>query len=266
MVNLATTKQKVADADAKQGTGGLLTRKVEVASKALMTKKVNPHQVWQVFGVIDRSGSMADEYRNGTVQDVVNRMLAYAVIVDDDGSVPLIFFDHTIQQYEVKLDDFHNYIGRNRIGAGGSTDLTKALATLAEETGNGDLVASGGFLRRGGDKPPSVKKMSTPAYAIIDGVPNDPASATDMIRKLSWRGVFLKFLFVGRDRRGWEYLESLDDDIRVGVPYERGGRLVDNVDAKNVGDIKNVSDQVFFEDMFDEVTTWLAAAKQNQLI
>lgn len=210
---------------------------------------------------------MGNEYRNGTVQEVVERMLGFAVLVDDDGSVPLIFFDNRIDQREVKLDDFHNYVSRNRIDAGGTTDLAGALATLAQETGNGDLVSHGGLFRRGGGTP-SPKKSDMPVYAIVvtDGLPDDPESATDMIRKLSYRGVFLKFLFVGHDRRGWNYLDTLDNDLPVGVPYERGGRLVDNVNAQNVGDIRHISDDMFYEMMFAEVNEWLPAARANGLI
>ena len=272
MANLATTKAKVAAADAAQGTGGLLTRKVDIAAKALLTKKVNPNQVWQVIGVIDRSGSMHEAYASGTVQEVVNRMLGFAVIVDDDGTVPLVLFDHTIMEREVKLNDFHDYISRNGIRANGTTDLTAALATVARMTGNGDLAEGGGFFSRGGEAP-SIKKAQTPAYVIVvtDGAPNNQQSATDMIRKLSWRGVFLKFLYVGTRQSdpqgmGWSYLESLDDDIPVGVPYKQGGRLIDNVDAKNMSNIAKMSDQEFYEKMFDEVTTWLSAARQAGLI
>lgn len=268
MADLQRAKQKAADADQAQGTGGLMTKKVNAAARSLMTRKVNPNQVWGVFGVVDRSGSMNNLYRDGTVQEVVQRLLGFAVIVDDDGTVPAIFFDHSIIEHEIKLDDFHDYVNRNRIRAGGSTGLTAALEAVARATGNGDLLGNGGgFMRRSAPKP-SVRKMSTPAYVVIvtDGRPDDTRSAADLIRRLSYRGLFLKFLYVGNDRTGWQFLEGLDDDIPVGVPYERGGRLVDNVDAKNVGDIKVMSDEAFYDAMFDEVNTWLAAARQQGLI
>lgn len=45
MANLARTKARVAEADAKQGTGGLMTSKVDKAAKVMMQAKVNPNQV-----------------------------------------------------------------------------------------------------------------------------------------------------------------------------------------------------------------------------
>lgn len=268
MANLATVKQKVAEADAQQGTGGLLTKKVDAAAKGLLAKKVNPNQQWQVILVPDKSYSMDDEYRKGTVQEVVERTLGFAVIVDDDGSVPAVFFGGNIADYTIELSDFHQYIQRNHIQPDGSTPLTEALARVANITGNGDLVKSGGGFFNRSEPKPSIRKMDTPAYVVIvtDGVPNDPTSATDLIRRLSYRGLFLKFIYVGNDKQGWKFLESLDDDIPVGVSYDQGGRLIDNVDAKNLGNIGKMSDEDFYAAMFDEAGSWLAAARTNGLI
>lgn len=268
MANLAQAKKKAADADAQQGTGGLLTRKVDAAAKALLTKKVNPNQSWQAILDVDKSYSIANEYRNGSVQDVVERVLGFAVIVDDDGTVPLVTFGGNIRDYVVKLNDFKDFIRRNRIEVDGTTPLTESLIRVAELTGNGDLFGGGGLLRRGSASAPSVRKMVTPAFVTIvtDGRPDNAQSATDAVQRLSYRGVFLKFLYLGNDAAGWRFLESLDDDIPVGVPYERGGRLIDNVDAKEVNSLAGMSDEDFYSLMFDEVSTWLVAARQNGLI
>ena len=103
MPNLQAVKAKVAAADAKNGTGGLMAKKVDAAVKGMMAKKVNPNQVWQVVLVVDRSGSMGHEYRSGAVQDVVDRVLGFSVIVDDDGEVPAIFFDHRVEEHKIEL-------------------------------------------------------------------------------------------------------------------------------------------------------------------
>lgn len=270
MANLAMTKAKVAAADAQQGTGGMMTKKVDTAVKMMLSKQVNPNQIWGCYDLIDRSGSMDGEYRKGNVQDAVERSLAFALIVDDDGSVPTAFFDSRVEEFEVKLDDFHNFIDRNRISARGTTNLAGALEWVARATGNADVLSSGGgggFFRSKGGSAPTIKKMAVPAFVtcVTDGVPDDPEAATDIIRRLSYRGVFLKFLFVGNDPRGWAYLESLDDDIPVGVPFEKGGRLIDNVDAKRMSSLGK-DDEAFYDAMFDEVTSYLAAARQHGLI
>jgi hypothetical protein len=269
MANLQTIKQKAADADAQHGTGGLLTKKVDAAAKSLMANKVNPNQQWQVVAVVDRSGSMSDEYNSGAVQNAIDIALGFALIVDDDGNVPTVFFNSGIETHTIDTGNFHGYLKKHRIEARSSTNLTAALHELAKITGNGDLFSGGGgMFRRGSGTKPTVKLMQMPAYAIIitDGVPDDPGSATDAIRALSNRGVFLKFIYVGNNAAGYRYLKGLDDDIPVGVPYERGGRLIDNVDMKTFDSLQGASDSDVYDAMFDEVSTWTAAAKANQLI
>lgn len=262
MPSLAIVKEKVAAADAQQGAGGSLIRKVDASARAMIKKRVNPNQPWQVILVGDKSYSMSGQW--GNVQDAVERTLGFAVIADDDGSVPAVFFGGNIKKYTVRLSDFHGFVERERIRPDGGTPLAEALREVAEITGNGDLF---------GRSSPQVRKMATPAFATIvtDGAPNDRRAATRAVQLLSYRAVFLKFLFVGdvndRDaRRGWEYLEALDDDIPVGVPFERGGRLIDNVDSKNMGELHGVTDEVFYEAMYDEVMPWLENARANGLL
>ena len=265
MPNLATVKARTQAADAAQGTGGLLTSKVDAAVKGLMRNKLNPNQQWQVVLPVDRSGSMGYSYPN-EVQDAIDRTLAFAALVDDDGSVPVIFFDSQLQEITVKLDNFYGLVARERISARGSTDLTSALKRVAEITGNGDLFASGGWGRRA--PKPAPRKMNVPAFVpiITDGAPNDRESARDAVQRLSFRGIELKFIYVGHDESGWRFLQSLDDDIPVGVPYEQGGRLFDNVDAKRFDSLASAGDDAFYDAMFDEVPGALAAMRQHGLI
>ncbi|MFO0882301.1 MAG: VWA domain-containing protein [Candidatus Saccharimonadales bacterium] len=130
---------------------------------------------------------------------------------------------------------------------------------MARETGNADVLSSGGGLFRRGGSAPSVRKMDTPAFVVCvtDGVPDDPQAATDIIRRLSYQAVFLRFLFVGNDASGWNYLESLDDDIPVGVPFEQGGRLIDNVDAKKMSKLGKDDDSFYARRCSTVTTTWL---------
>jgi hypothetical protein len=268
MANLAVAKKKAETADAQQNTGGLLTRKVNAAAKSLLTNKVNPNQAWQVIANVDKSYSISSEYDNGNVQEVLERALGFAVIVDDDGSVPAVFFGGNIAEYTVKLDDFHGFVRSKGIRCDGSTPLAESLMAVAKQTGNGDLFEGGGGFFRRRPSAPTVKKMATPAFVIIitDGAPDNQEAAVDAVQRLSYRGVFLKFLYVGHDRRGWEFLEKLDDEIPVGVSYEQGGRLVDNVDSKRMDSLSGMSDEQFYAAMLDEVTGWLEVAKAKNLI
>jgi uncharacterized protein YegL len=271
MPNMRTVKAKVAEADDRQGTGGLLTRKVDVAARAMLTHKVPAGLEWRMVLVIDASYSMRKEYQSGNVQSGVENALAFGVIVDDDGDVPVVVFDSSVRETLVKLDNFHRFIERERIGPNGSTNLTGALQSVATITGDSDLFGGNGGGRslfgRGSSSSPQVRSASSPAFVTIvtDGRPDDDHSAADAIRRLSFRPVFLKFLYVGDDRRGWEFLQMLDNDLPVGVPYEQGGRLVDNVNAQRLDSLGG-SEQAFFDAMFEETKDWLTAARSAGLL
>lgn len=272
MPNLQQVKQKVAAADAAQNTGGRMAKKVDAATKAMLTKKVNPNQPWDVILVVDRSGSMGREYDSGHVQDAVERGLAFAVLIDDDGIVPTIFFDDQLQEVKVSLDNFHGLLRREGISARYTTDLTAALRRVADMTGNGDLFDRGGGFGRRSVASPEVRKADKPVFVIIitDGLPDNEKTATDAIRRLSYRGVFVKFIFVGTNQRGLDYLDYLDDDdnvnMPVGVPFEQGGRYIDNVDTKAFKSLGDAPDGVFFESMFDEVDKYLGQARTGGLL
>lgn len=266
MANLQTIKAKAAAADSAQGTGGLLTRKVEAAAQGLMRSKLNPNQKWATELDVDRSGSMGGSYPHD-VQACIDRVAGFTLIVDDDGSVPAHFFDHQLQTVQVTPNNFHGIVQRERISARGTTDMTAAIRANLNSLGHGDLIAGGGLFRRGAPAP-SKKLVQTPGLVIVigDGRPNDPGSVEDLIRRASYRAIVFKFIFVGHDEAGWRWLEKLDDAIPVGVSYENGGRLFDNVDSKRFDSLAGLDDTGFYDAMFDELPGALTAMRQNQLL
>jgi uncharacterized protein YegL len=272
MPDLKTIKAKAADADARQGTGGLLTRKVDAAAKAMMTHKVPAGLKWRMLLVVDASYSMQNEYKQGNVQSAVENALAFGVIVDDDGDVPVVVFDSSVRETVVKLDNFHGFVNREGIGPNGTTNLTKALESVAAITGDSDLFGGSGggrgFFGRGhGSSSPQVRSGSSPAFVTIvtDGKPDDERTAEDAIRRLSYRPLFLKFLYVGNNEGGWRWLQKLDTEIPVGVPFESGGRLVDNVNAQRL-DSLGENEKAFYDAMFTETPDWLTAARAAGLL
>ena len=48
--------------------------------------------------VMDISGSMSNSYRNGTVQEIVNKILPIAVQFDDDGELEFWYFGDRCQR------------------------------------------------------------------------------------------------------------------------------------------------------------------------
>ncbi|HEU4913824.1 MAG TPA: VWA domain-containing protein [Candidatus Saccharimonadales bacterium] len=275
MPNLQLVKQKVQEADKR--TGGSLLTKVTAAQTVMVKKRVNPNQQWEVILLVDASGSMDPWYRNGSVQQTVERALGFAVIVDDDGKVPVVTFgqrkpgvrgnprseEDLINRYVVDLGNYHGFIQNNGIYADWGTPMTEAVIHAADIAGHGDLFP-GGVVNTRNEPVIRASNKTTLVVVACDGRPNSPRSMSDAIRVFSHRSAEFKFLFVGNDERGWDYLESLDDDIPVGRPFNRGGRLFDNVDSKRV-DLR-ASDEKFYEDMLDELPSARAAMVQHGLL
>ncbi|HET6635052.1 MAG TPA: VWA domain-containing protein, partial [Streptomyces sp.] len=62
-----------------------------------------------VYLVVDRSYSMCDYFRDGSVQHLADQALGLSVTVDDDGIVPLVMFDS--RPYPVVDVDLNDYQG-----------------------------------------------------------------------------------------------------------------------------------------------------------
>lgn len=185
--------------------------------------------------LLDHSGSMSNDYRNGTVQKLVERSLGFALQIDADGKIPVIRFDTFVKPaVEVDVTNYqeatqHLYHAYDM----GSTNLTAALKHLL------DLA----------------KQATSPIFAIIvtDGEPNNTHTATEVVKELADYAVFLKFLAI----QPVSYLQELDD---------MGDRRIDNADAKFITDPSGMSDLEFAEAMADEWDTWITAATNVGII
>jgi len=213
-----------------------LTKRAEKAGISLSKRGLAGIRAQAVL-VLDHSGSMRADYRNGKVQTLVERVLGFALQIDIDGVVPVMPFDTTLHPTVnvgvaagVGVEDYRGVVDRQIWKSKmGTTDLASALAEIRV----------------------MAQKTDAPMFVVVvtDGSPNKRRATTNVVIDLARYPVFLKFVAI----REVPYLADLDD-------LPDSARLLDNVDAKAFEDPSAVTDLAFAEAMVDEWDTWVSAA------
>lgn len=213
---------------------------VDLAKKAAVSLEKNglSGQRAAVYLVLDHSGSMQNFYRDGSVQRLAEQALGLSVNLDDDGTVPAIYFG---SYAEMAIDvDLRNYAGivdaTHQQVHWGSTDYVSAMRAVVAH-----YEASG---------------SKDPAFVIFqsDGEPDNRAAAEACLRDASKLPLFWAFIgFGGRV----SFLEKLDD-LR--------GRKVDNASFFHAARPLSVSDSALYDGLTAEFPQWLAAARNAGII
>jgi stress response protein SCP2 len=208
-----------------------LRKKAEAAGVSLQKRGLAGMRAQAVL-VLDHSGSMRRRYDSGEVQELVERVLGFVLQIDVDGTVPVIPFDSRVKPtVEVTLDNYRDVVNREiyQKRRMGTTDLAAALREV-------QLI---------------VEPSDSPVFCVIvtDGAPNSRRDTTKLVVELARYPVFLKFLAL----EYVDYLQELDD-----LPDSK--RLLDNVDFKDIPDVRRMSPEEFADAMTDEWDTWVGRA------
>src|SRR3982074_1448842 len=155
-----------------------------------------------VYLVIDHSGSMYRYFKDGSVQALAERVLALAAHFDDDGTVPVIFFDTTARQpVDISVYDYAGSIDRIKASAGrmGGTDYAAAMRAVID-----------------------LHKGPGPAFVVFqtDGAPSSRRETTEVLCAAARLPIFWQFIGFGDDE--FAFLRRLDE---LPVPAKR---VVDN--------------------------------------
>jgi hypothetical protein len=190
-----------------------------------------------VYLVLDRSGSMRKHYRSGAVQHLAEQALALAANLDDDGIVPVVFFDS--DAYTPINLDLTNYQGRigainDTLGHMGTTNYAAAMrAVIALHEASGATV---------------------PAFVVFqtDGSPDSRAEAERVLCEAATLPIFWQFIGFGDDK--FEFLHKLDD---LPVPTKR---VIDNAGFFEAGaDPLSMRNTDLYGKLMSEYPQWLAA-------
>lgn len=205
-----------------------------------LKKKNLETTVARVGLVLDISGSMSQRFKNGTVQEIVNKTLPLAVQFDDDGELDFWYYGTTARRMKsVNLDNYTDAVPadwkRLMMELGGRNNEPTVLKMVVD----------------------AYKSTKIPAYVlfITDGGVNHKKEIQNIITEASHLPIFWQFVGVGGQNYG--ILERLDTMT---------GRYVDNAGFFALDDFKKVSNEELYARLLEEFPKWLEDIRKKGMI
>ncbi|MET9517172.1 VWA domain-containing protein [Streptomyces sp. NPDC002994] len=200
-----------------------------------------------VYLVLDYSGSMKPYYKDGSVQALADRVLGLSANLDDDGSVPIVFFSTDVDAVtDIALDNHQGRIDKIVAGLGhmGKTSYHLAMDAVIDH-----------YLDSGSTAPALVVFQT-------DGGPINKLAAERYVCKAAKLPLFWQFVGFGNTRSTqFDFLRKLDE---LAVPARRP---VDNAGYFHAGlDPRQVSDTELYDQLVREFPVWLAAARAQGIV
>ncbi|SEE74954.1 TerF vWA domain-containing protein [Streptomyces sp. 2112.3] len=200
-----------------------------------------------VYLVLDRSGSMRNYYKDGTVQNLAEQALGLSAHFDDDATVPVVFFSTDIDgTADIDLTNYEGRIAELHAGLGhmGRTNYHWAINAVVEH-----------YKKSG---------STAPAFVIFqtDGAPTSKPAAEKALCEAAGLPIFWQFIGFGDpDAKGFDFLRKLDD---LAVPEKR---VVDNAGFFHAGrDPRSLSHDELYQQLMVEFPEWLAEARTAGII
>ena len=219
---------------------------VNLAKKATLSleKRKLQQLTAKVALVLDATGSMNRQYKEGRVQEVVNRLLPLAVSFDDDQALDCwAFGQHSQYLGAVGLDNYEDFI--NSVQGGWRK------WELGSRTNNeaGVMEAVTQFYQNDG--------LDVPVYVLFisDGGVRDTRGISKIMTEAANLPIFWQFVGLGGHHYG--ILKELD---------EMTGRLIDNCSFFELDNLNDISEEALYENMLEEFPSWLKEAREIGLI
>ncbi|MFI8087613.1 vWA domain-containing protein [Streptomyces sp. NPDC086080] len=200
-----------------------------------------------VYLVVDYSGSMKPYYKDGSVQALADRVLGLSAHLDDDGTVPVVFFSTEVDAVtDITLADHRGRIDRIVSGLGhmGRTSYHLAMDAVIDH-----------YLDSGSTAPALVVFQT-------DGGPVNKLAAEKYLCKAARLPLFWQFIGFGDPHsKQFDYLRRLDE---LAVPAKR---IVDNAGFFHAGrNPGRVTDADLYDSLVGEFPTWLTAARAQGIV
>ncbi|MFF7703349.1 VWA domain-containing protein [Streptomyces lydicus] len=212
------------------------------AAGATLEKHGLTSQRAAVYLVLDRSGSMRNYYKDGTVQNLAEQALGLAAHFDDDPTVPVVFFstdvdgtaDLDLTNYEGRIEELHAGLGHM-----GRTNYHWAVNAVVDH------------YKKSGSTAPAFVLFQT------DGAPTSKPAAERALCEAAELPIFWQFIGFGDpEAKGFDFLRKLDD---LTVPEKR---RVDNAGFFHAGrEPRSLSHEELYQQLMVEFPEWLTEAR-----
>lgn len=216
--------------------------------KVALEKKNLQETVARVALVMDISGSMYSTYSDGTVQEIVNKIVPLAVQFDDDGELDFWYYGDICQRRDaVTLQNYEKAVPYN-------------WSNLMDDLGCGNNEPV--VMREVIDE---YKKSRLPAYIVF--ISDGGVSREDEIKRLliesSKMPIFWQFVGIG----GTGFISRLFGGYGI---FEKlstlSGRYVDNADFFALDDFKKVDNAELYSRLLNGFSDWLKEIKTKGII
>ncbi|WP_312883270.1 vWA domain-containing protein [Paenibacillus germinis] len=192
--------------------------------------------------VLDISGSMQTLYKNGTVQEVVERILAVACKFDDNATLDVWIYDNEFSRLpSATEDDFEHYVQKHimnnktihKFGRNNEPPVMQDVIRKYTVEEDSPIPVFMVFINDGGVVKP-IKKVITESA----------------VQPIFWQ-------FVGIGDSDFEVLKQLDT---------MEGRIIDNANFIHIEDIASISDETLYNLLLNEFPLWLKEATAKRII
>lgn len=223
----------------------LVLSKIDLRKKLVqitLEKKKLTNVVARVGIVLDITGSMQNLYKNGTVQEVVERILAVACKFDDNAALDVWVYDtHFSRLPSVTEKDFDQYVEKHIMN---NTTIHK-FGRNNEPPVMEDVI----------HKYTVEENSPTPVFIIFinDGGVVKPIKK--VIVNAAVQPIFWQFIGIGSS--DFEVLRQLDT---------MEGRVVDNANFFHLNDIRAISDEMLYDQLLNEFPKWIKEATEKRII
>lgn len=218
-----------------------LSSKKKAATIVLEKKKLTGVTA-KVGVVLDISGSMRRLYKEGVVQEVVERVLAVASQFDDDGELDVWVYDNEFSRLPGATEaTFMGYVEKNIL----SNDSVHKFGRNDEPKVMEDVIR----------KYTQEEPGDEPVFLVFINDGGCKSGIKKFVMESSDKPIFWQFVGIGDGN--FEVLKRLDT---------MGGRMVDNANFFHLEDVSEVSDAELYDQLLNEFPMWLKEAKAKEIL